>query len=50
MKDICERAELMTQTIRDIVGHPFDGDRVELYIQSELEEATKEAVKDVSNN
>ena len=33
---IFERAEKMTQTLRDIIGHPFDGERVELYIQTEL--------------
>ena len=31
-----DTSKIMTQTIRDIIGHEFDGERVEKYIESEL--------------
>lgn len=33
-----QRAKEMTHTIRDIIGHEFDGQRVQDYIESELDD------------
>jgi len=45
--NVSNRAKEITQTLRDIIGHSFDGERVELYIYSELAKVVRDVIPDV---